>query len=300
MSRHPSIRFRPAAGGAAAILLACLAPLESARADMPDAQVVQNAYSYPSYTTTHAGGTVSTYSCSPGGDGVICGGGTSTVSLQDGVSFVSVTASSSGIERGTPAASFANIGQAFSSMNYWFEVDGPVGTTIPVVFSATQTSSGSGSVATNSPNSETRLVLYEYGVGDVSDTYTCLGDPGACSPTSAFGNKTSVDTSLSFSVSAGTDFEVIIQTLAEVGVGGAGGGRYTATVDPSVAFAAGFDTSGYSFAYPANVGDPLPSPVPEPAALTLMMAGLLVVASRKRARPQAPSIRAISHAGSPA
>jgi fluoride ion exporter CrcB/FEX len=165
-----------------------------------------------------------------------------------------------------------------------FEVLGPSDSDASVVFTANGSATTAGSILADA-------TAYAW-VGssiDSSDIYAAQAD--ACIYFGATGICGAPSTSSSFSVDY--QFNVTTNTpyyLTIVAQGSSNNGTFSAWVDPSVVFASGFDSAGYSLIYSA---DATPSPAPEPGPLFLGGLGTigLWLARRRQLRNMMGDIR---------
>jgi hypothetical protein len=262
------------------VSLVALSLAPPASAQVAAASITQEVASPLTGQTYMSGGSYSFSSCflaEPGDE--FCGTGKSTASLIGGVSYLKESATTSGFDYSRPPTypgneSYADLAQGISFLTYSFQVAAPVGESVPLIFSASQTSTGSGSLAYGTWNSLTVVVLSEAGVGGLSDTSTCVGDASYCGPGTFYGDQTSVTTNLAFTATSSDSFQVELVAGTEAGVGSASGGSFTATIDPAITFAPGFDSTGVTLEFSPDIGSPVSS-VPEPSNGELLLAGLV-------------------------
>ena len=208
-----------------------------------------------------------------GGSSSTTGGCTNDVSVS--AYYVSGKGSVSTVQN-TYATGFNEIEQTNASVTSYFEVIGPSNPSVPLIFSAT----GSTSVS---------AVVGSYGYATASVETGSLGatiySVGACSmifydcggTSSTVGLPSSFNVNQSLSLAAGTLYAVVIGAQGYSNAGG-----FSASVDPSVTFAPGFNATGYSIVYSSDLS---PAPVPLPASAWLFLTGLAGagVMVRKRA-----------------
>jgi hypothetical protein len=185
-----------------------------------------------------------------------------SASFADGTGAVSVVQSSF-------AGNFSEQEQAQSRVISYFAVMGPSSPSVILDFTATgQTSAfaGFGSYGTATASVlDGNLGATLYTVGACSSVfYTVCG-----SMPSAF------SVNQSFTVSAGSLYAVVINESGTSDIGG-----FNASIDPSINFDPSFDSTGYSIVYSADL-----APVPLPASVWLMLAGLGALGISVRRRP---------------
>jgi hypothetical protein len=188
----------------------------------------------------------------------------------DGKGFVAVSQTATEENYATANA------QVFSA----FEVLGPAGSNVPLVFTAT----GSATASALSPNGgDGQIYAYVGNSANGPNIYSvsaeaCAGITGrTCSGPSSF------DVKQSFSVATNTTYWVSIDA------GGlANYGTFSAQVDPSVTFDPSFNESGYSIVYSADA-----PPVPLPSSVWLMLSGLGGLGAMVRKRRAANALPSI-------
>jgi hypothetical protein len=179
------------------------------------------------------------------------------------------------------------------SIDYFFTVTGGVlGAQVPIVIDSNMVTSASPSNDANNGNAaeaEIRLFglnssLTRVSTDGVADA--CALSPVACAHPSSFSG------GLSLTVASGATEEIFLRVIAAVSANQ--GGQAFASVDPAIFVDPNFvDASLYSIGLSPGVGNGLPgtaSPVPEPAAWSMLLigfAGLAGAGYRKAKKPRA-------------
>jgi hypothetical protein len=150
---------------------------------------------------------------------------------------------------------------SYANSEYWFEVLGPNGVSVPIVING----SGSVSQSTTTPNSVS--LFFGAPTGTIQLGTACGGS-----------NCGSVQNS-SFVVSAPetilTNTQYNIQTsLFVVAQASFGTDAQFASIDPLITFAPNFDATGFSIELSAGVGNS-PGAVPEPSTWAMMLLGFV-------------------------
>ncbi|MGH7022529.1 MAG: hypothetical protein ACREEB_02940, partial [Caulobacteraceae bacterium] len=220
--------MRVSAHCAAIIGLALTGAAGGAAADtMPPA----NYYAYITLgpTTTTFGG-ITNSMCNPSTDG--CATSTLIGSYANGVLAESFSGSSTGL--------YPPENQGFASGDFYFEVIGPADTEVPLVFTA----SGSTSITGLNPGSGE--VYTTYGIGDItgptfsSCTLGIYAPPGGCGAYSMVSSFSAVSSFMAPTNTVGYVFEGL-----SIG-SGYEDGTFFAGIDPMISFAPSFDSTGYT------------------------------------------------------
>ena len=179
------------------------------------------------------------------------------------------------------------------SIEYFFTVTGGVvGAPVPILIDSNMITSATPSDdANNSNTSEAEIRLFGLNsslqpVSDDGRADACSLSPGACGHPSSFSG------GLSLTVASGATEEIVLGVLAAVSANQRG--QAFASIDPAIFVDPTFvDASLYSVELSPGVGNGLPgtaSPVPEPAAWSMLLigfAGLAGVGYRKAKKPRA-------------
>jgi len=163
-------------------------------------------------------------------------------------------------------------GQASTSAQYYFQVEGGVdGDVVPLLIQTSLSSSGSGGAgASLRVHTSAELVDQEVDV--------CTNPNGFCAVPSTFSG------SLETHASSGAVGDYI-NIFASAGVGDSLTPETAASVDPFIFIDPSFaNASGYSIVLSDGVGNAV-SPVPEPAAALMTITGILLVVTTRRRRP---------------
>jgi hypothetical protein len=255
-------------GALLAVSLAAQAQLPT----LPGAQFTGSATGTPPLNNT--AGTLSGTVCSP--DGTMC---TGTDTMSAGYTGGAGYGTASG------ASSLGTIAQSGGTILYQFEVVGAPGTFNPVqlMFTASGTTSiGFGGAAYTAAEA----ALQTSNRSGLFDVNACTADNtflnGSCSQPSSF------DVAHPFTYTSNFVGYVFLN------FGGEGDGEtYSASVDPQISFAAGFNSSGYQLIFSPDAPGSPPAPVPLPNSVVLMLfglAGLLAVARVPRRTPRSSAV----------
>ncbi|HEY5289188.1 MAG TPA: PEP-CTERM sorting domain-containing protein [Caulobacteraceae bacterium] len=239
------------------LTLCCAVPAVTADT-LPPAVVY--AYITNGPTTNNFGG-ISSSLCYPSPYG--CESTTLITSYSNGVLSESYSGTATG---DSPPNS-----EGFASADFYFEVLGPPGKTVQLVFTATLSSSSSGAGGGEA------LALYSIGDFTSPEFSSCSESPSSNACANAGYSTTSPLLVVSdFTATTGT------QGYVFEGLGGGHGynaGTVNISVDPTISFAPGFDAAGYSLVFSPNAIS-----VPEPAVWSMMIAGLALAGAGARAR----------------
>ena len=250
---------------------AALAQIASATTPYIDPAVVTQFVGTDPHTegvTSTTGGEISQTGCETGAG---CGQNFTDVGLVSGVSTVWARASLSG---GYPTDTGA-FGISEASVVYYFEVVGPVGTTVPLNLYALQYSTAEGALASGSSwNAYTDIQLFATNTSNSWDWRSCAGTAYGC--LASIGT-TSNNTPVNFTFNADVNVEYRIDLSA-------GAQQYepgstdNAFIDPTVTFGSGTPPDGDALYFSPD----LAGAVPEPSTTLLLLVGALSLISRRR------------------
>ncbi len=195
-------------------------------------------------------GTLNGALCSPGAEGG-CENSSVTLAYSGGTASASAGGTTSG-GSGVPNA------VAGGEVVFFFIVSGPANTQVPLIFTASGSTSASGFDA----SSQSQFMS----PGGSFDACSESGSPGVCSNGSGGLEPTSYSGQKLFSVSSNTleDIEVIV-----AGGSTSGSGSWSASVDPTVEINPAFpDADEFTIEFSPNVA---PANMPEPATWTLLV-----------------------------
>lgn len=178
----------------------------------------------------------------------------------------------SGYAYGTASGGKATPGAGAQSYGaFFFEVVGPSGVEVPLIFSASGATTASGPDTTSSVTAETSGVNF----------YACSasGSAGGCG-----GEPASFSGSQFFLLPSNSLSDVIV---IDSGEAGSGTGSFSAVSDPMITIDPTFaDASKFTLEFSAAPGDTGggggSSPVPEPSTFTLLGTGLLALSGTMR------------------
>jgi hypothetical protein len=172
--------------------------------------------------------------------------------------------------QGTFATNFGEQEGAYVRTISYFEVEGPSNPGLPLAFSANGSTTATANGGLGSDGTASAQVLS----GDLGTTIfsvtACSAVYYACSGPSSF------NVSQLFTASSNTVYAVEIAAQ-----GSSDRGAFSASVDPNITFAPGFNSAGYSLVFSPDL---TPAPVPLPAAAWLLLSGLggLIPLGRRR------------------
>jgi hypothetical protein len=202
-------------------------------------------------STLQTAGSITSNACSPGPDG-----GCESASLQLAFAGADATINASGTTAGGTGVPNAAGG---GTIVFYFEVTGPANVSVPLDFSASGSTSASGTNVSAAAQAFSAGGAFYACSGAGSGAASCANGSGGVLPSAFGGTKI-------FNLTTNTlsDIEVVVSGGSTLG-----SGTWSASVDPQISIDPSFTQSGYALVVSPDV-----NPVPLPSTAWLLISGI--------------------------